>query len=167
VDGAAGLAGARGLSGRRPLLGRFGSKRSHNMAQSRDKSFVTRKESEARKYLAEGADIVQLLIPRSQQAKLKVDPDSTSGLYFQNDDEFRSIKGVDRYSRDLSWWAYSYLAAEISTAAQHRLPELLAELRRLGAFFEPRDEAVVDIADFVAPVMSEEAAMAKARAVYG
>jgi hypothetical protein len=152
-----------GISDERSL----GARRAHNLEQSRGKSFVTRKYSEARQYQEAGGDILQLLIPKAQQAKLKVDPDSMFGLYFQNDADFKVIKGIDRFSRDLNWWAYTYLAAEVSPETQHRLPALVAELRRRGSFFQSRPEPTVNIADFVPPTMSEDEALKQAKLLYG
>ncbi len=117
--------------------------RTANVAGSKRKTFVTRKFSEAKQYAADQGEkaILRVLIPVSQQAQLKVDPDSHFGLYIEEE-----LKGLDRPSRNLNWWGLSYLQAEIKDPA---VLDLYAELVEMGLFLPGVEENTVDISDFV------------------
>jgi hypothetical protein len=143
--------GDTGYSNTRSLAGQ----KAANVAASKRKIFVSRKISEARQYAAESGSraILRVLIPTSQQAGLKVDPDSQFGLYIEEE-----LKGLDTPDRRLNHWGYSYLQQEIKdTGTLEEFPSLYAQLVKMGMFLPGVEEAPVDISRFVvSDVLPEE-----------
>jgi hypothetical protein len=128
------------------------NKRAQNVASSKGKAFVTRKYSEAKQYLGNNpGEVIRILIPVEQQKALQVDPDSVFGLYIESGKLKELLKGVDRQSRDLSWWAYSYLAAEVSLETKRRLPELYRQLMDMKLFPAGREEPTTDLTKIPQP----------------
>jgi hypothetical protein len=151
---------AGGLADTRSLA----NKRAENVAASKGKAFVTRKWSEAKQYLGnEPGEVIRLLIPVQQQALLQVDPDSQYGLYIMSGQFRELLKGVDRPGRDLSWWAYAYLANELSLEARSRLPELYARLMALNLFPAGSAEPTLDLTQIPQPGTAGGDALARGR----
>jgi hypothetical protein len=105
-----------------------------NVAGAKNKSYITRSYAEAKQYAKDGGDktIVRILVPASQRAKLKVDPDSQKGVYTEE-----KLLGVDLPDRRLGFYAKLYLRQELESEDSEtydRMEELYEQLVELRAF---------------------------------
>jgi hypothetical protein len=121
---------ATGFATTRSLAGEIDD----NVAGAKNKSYITRSYAEAKQYAKDAGDkaIVRILVPASQRAKLKVDPDSQKGVYTEE-----KLLGVDLPDRRLGFYAKNYLRLElqdVDTDTYDRMDELYERLVTLGAF---------------------------------
>ncbi len=142
-----------------------GGQREKNIKGSKGKVFVTRKWSEAKQYAENDTSrIVRVIIPPGalDQGGLQVDPDSMFGL-----SHTILLKGMDVRSRQLDWWAASYVSEYLrqqgQTSARDNLAVLYSRLVAKGAFLTPIDEAPRTLPEPVTEVMSAETIMAELR----
>jgi len=85
-------------------------KRAANVAASKGHVYLSRKESEAKQYAKEGAQIVHVLVPLDMQGGLEVDPDSLKGVFGS-----RHLQGIATPDGRINWWGELFLKKEMDS----------------------------------------------------
>jgi hypothetical protein len=85
-------------------------KRAANVAASKGHVYLSRKESEAKQYAKEGAQIVHVLVPTEMQGGLQVDPDSLKGVFGS-----QHFQGIAKPDGAINYWGELFLKKEMDS----------------------------------------------------